>query len=84
MREESLFASPQLIELPVRDGQVRVLLRDGVSKVFDELKALSSSELKERSEFGFYTPKVAAFPDLLKRGRAEKPNGQATASGRGR
>jgi hypothetical protein len=44
MLQKSLFAAAQLITLPIRDGQLRVLLGDAVPKVFDKLKTLGSSE----------------------------------------
>ena len=69
MREESLLAPPQFIALPIRDGQLRILLRDAVPEVFDQLQALCSRKLEERCEFGVHFPLVTGFQILFKRGR---------------
>ena len=68
--EESLFAASQLVTLPVWNRQLRVLLRDAVPEVFDELKALGSCELEERCEFGVHGSEVTAFSVLFKRGHS--------------
>ena len=42
VREEAFLTLSQLVALPLRDGQLRLFLRDAVPEVFDELESLGS------------------------------------------
>lgn len=74
MREETLLASPQLVALPIGNGQLRVFLRDAVPEVFDKLDSFGSCEREERCEFGVHVSNVATFSGLFSKECAETPN----------
>src|SRR5712675_3539097 len=73
MRQKAFLAATQLVTLPLLDGQLRILLRDAVPKILDQLKTFGSGELKQRREFGFHGKQVAAFSIPFNRGHTKAP-----------
>jgi hypothetical protein len=67
MLQKPLLATAQLITLPIRQRQLGIFRGDAVPEVFDELKALGSSEFEEWRKFRVHAEKLLFLMRFFKR-----------------